>query len=463
MATDARHAESAAEPAKTPRKAAVSGFVGSALEYYDFFLYASAASLVFPEIFFPKTDPKVAVIGSLATFGVGYVARPVGAFVMGHYGDTIGRKRLLVLSMMLMGTATFLVGCIPTYDAIGLWAPALLVALRLLQGFAVAGEQSGAASMTLEHAPYGRRGFFCSFNLQGTQAGQILAAAVFLPLAAALPDESFTSWGWRIPFFLSAVVVFAAYLIRRRVEEAPVFRHEVEEGRKPTAPVALAFRHSKANMLRVLCVCFVNGVAVTTTVFGAAYATQDAYGLGMSKTTFLWIPIAGNIVAVCLIPFVGSLSDRIGRRPVMIVGILGAGALMPLYLTAISRQNDALALLIAVLMWGGLYQGYNAVWPSFFPELFSTRTRVTSVAIATQTGFAITGFVPTVEGWIAPPGGDVSIPLVVGGLVFGLCCIAAVAVWTAREPFRIPLERLGEPGAEPLSKRDYEAARMVRA
>jgi MFS family permease len=183
----------------------------------------------------------------------------------------------------------------------------------------------------------------------------------------------------------------------------------------------------------------------------------------MSKTTFLWIPIAGNVVAVCLIPFVGSLSDRVGRRPVMIVGILGAGALMPVYLTAISQQNDAFALLIAVLMWGGLYQGYNAVWPSFFPELFSTRTRVTSVAIATQTGFALTGFVPTLEGWIAPPGGDVSIPLVVGGLVFGLCCIAAAAVWTAREPFRIPLERLGEPGAEPLSKSDYEAARVVRA
>ena len=175
------------------KKATASGWIGSALEYYDFFIYATAASLVFPQIFFPKTDPKVAIIASLATYGVGYVARPIGAFVLGHWGDTTGRKRVLLVCMFLMGVSTMLVGLLPTYDQVGLLAPALLVVLRLIQGFAVAGEISGASSMILEHAPFGRRGFYASFTLQGVQAGQILAAAVFLPLAHYMPTRPSTA------------------------------------------------------------------------------------------------------------------------------------------------------------------------------------------------------------------------------------------------------------------------------
>src|SRR3954471_14158787 len=196
------------------KKATASGWIGSALEYYDFFIYATAASLIFPQIFFPKTDPKIAIIASLATYGVGYVARPIGAFFLGHWGDTKGRKQVLIVCMFLMGFSTVAVGLLPTYDQVGLWAPALLVILRLIQGFAVAGEISGASSMILEHAPFGQRGFFASFTLQGVQAGQILAAAVFLPLAHYLPTEAFNTWGWRIPFLLSAVVILAGYIIR---------------------------------------------------------------------------------------------------------------------------------------------------------------------------------------------------------------------------------------------------------
>lgn len=449
------------ELVKTPGKAAASGWVGSALEYYDFFLYASAASLVFPQVFFPKGNPTVAIVGSLATFGVGYVARPLGAFFMGHFGDTFGRKRVLVLCMLMMGSATFLVGCTPSYDRIGIWAPIILVVLRLIQGFAVSGELAGAAAMTLEHAPFGRRGFFGSFNLQGTQAGQILAAALFIPLSAFLSDAHFTSWGWRVPFLLSAVVVFAAYIIRRRVEETPAFKEEAVGGTLPKAPIPQAFAESKANMVRVMLMCMVNAVAVTTTVFGAAYATQDGYGLKMDKTTFLWIPVAGNIAAVCIIPFVGKLSDRIGRRPVYIVGTLGAGALMVGYLTAISQKNDLFALAMAVLMWGIVYQGYNAIYPSFFLELFPTRTRVTAVAIATQFGFGFTGFIPTLESWIAPPGSHMNIPLVVGSIVFGFTVIAAIAAFTAKETFRIPMEQLGEKNAQPLSKEEYDRVRAL--
>src|SRR6185437_2922143 len=209
--------------AKQPKKAAACGWIGSALEYYDFFIYAQAAALVFPNIFFPSNNPQVAIVAAFATFGVGYVARPIGAFVLGHWGDTHGRKNVLVLCMLLMGGSTFLVALLPTYNAVGVLAPALLVFLRLVQGFAVGGEIAGASAMIVEHSPFGRRGFYASFTLQGVQAGQIFAAAIFLPLSAIMPKEAFESWGWRIPFLLSAFVVLAGYMIRKNVHETPAF------------------------------------------------------------------------------------------------------------------------------------------------------------------------------------------------------------------------------------------------
>ena len=180
---------------KSPKKAAASGWIGSALEYYDFFIYAQAAALVFPNVFFPSDNPQVGVVASFATFGVGYVARPIGAFLLGHWGDTHGRKNVLVLCMLLMGGSTFAVALLPTYQQVGVLAAFLLVILRLIQGFAVGGEISGASAMILEHSPFGRRGYYASYSLQGVQAGQILAAAVFLPLSAILPEDQFLSWG----------------------------------------------------------------------------------------------------------------------------------------------------------------------------------------------------------------------------------------------------------------------------
>src|SRR3954452_19618297 len=216
-----------------PKKAAASGWIGSALEYYDFFIYATASSLLFPQLFFPSDNPTVAIVASLATFGVGYIARPVGAVVLGHWGDTHGRKYVLILCMFLMGFSTIAVGLLPTYEQVGILAPILLVVCRLVQGFAVAGEISGASSMTVEHAPFGRRGYFASFTLQGVQAGQIMAAAVFLPLAAYMPTESCMSWSWRIPFLLSIVVIIAGYIIRKEVDETPAFAEEGEHGDVP--------------------------------------------------------------------------------------------------------------------------------------------------------------------------------------------------------------------------------------
>ncbi len=384
------------EPAgrRQTRMAAASGWIGSALEYYDFFIYATAASLVFPQTFFPSSNPTVAIVASLATYGVGYVARPVGAFVLGHYGDVYGRRAVLLVCLFLMGLSTMAVGLVPTYAQAGVWAPVLLVVLRLIQGFAVAGEISGASSMILEHAPFGRRGYFASFTLQGVQAGQILAAAVFLPLSYALSKEAFLSWGWRIPFLLSVLVLIVGVIIRREVEETPAFREEQAKHTAPTAPVREVLTNHGPDLLRVMGMALMNVIPVVATIFGAAYAVQPGYGVQMDKSVYLWIPVVGNIVAVIVIPFVGALSDRIGRRPPIIVGALGAGLLAFAYLYAISIRNVPLAFLLSVLMWGVVYQGYNAVFPSFYPELFPTRARVSGMAIAQNIGTMLTAFLP---------------------------------------------------------------------
>src|SRR6266446_2250979 len=452
------------------KKAAASGWIGSALEYYDFFIYATAASLIFPQIFFPSEKPTVAIVASLATYGVGYVARPIGAFFLGHWGDTHGRKTVLLVCMFLMGFSTMAVGVLPTYQQVGWFAPLLLVALRLVQGFAVAGEISGASSMILEHAPFGRRGYYASFTLQGVQAGQILAAAVFLPLAANMPTEAFNSWGWRIPFLLSFFVIVAGYIIRREVDETPAFAKEDKEGNVPRAPIVQAVKHSWRDMLRVICMALMNVIPVVATIFGAAYAVQPAYGIGFEKDIYLWIPVLGNILAVLVIPFVGNLSDKIGRKPPIIIGALCSGLLAFGYLYAISIHSVPLAIFMSLLMWGVVYQGYNAIFPSFYPELFPTRTRVSAMAISQNIGTTITALLPALFATVAPPG-STNIPLTIGSITFAITVIAAVAAWSARETYRIHIKDLGQPGAGPVDKGDYDrmraasmaAARLARA
>jgi MFS family permease len=453
------HAQSESHGSQQTKKATASGWVGSALEYYDFFIYAQAAALIFPQIFFPNTDPKVAIVASLATYGVGYVARPIGAFFLGHWGDTRGRKNVLLLCMFLMGFATMAVGLLPTYSQVGLWAPAMLVVLRLIQGFAVAGEISGASSMILEHAPFGRRGYYASFTLQGVQAGQIFAAAIFLPLAYFMPDEAFNSWGWRIPFLLSAVVLIAGYIIRREVNETPAFETEEARAAIPKSPVVEAFKHSWRNMGLVMCMALMNVIPVVATIFGAAYAVQPAYGVGFAKSVYLWIPVVGNIVAVCVIPFVGNISDKIGRRPMIIGGALSSGFLSFFYLYAISIHNVPLAFGMSILMWGVFYQGYNAVFPSFYPELFQTRYRVSAMAISQNVGTLITALLPALFAAMAPPG-STNIPMVVGSLAMGVCCIAALAAFCAKETYRIPMSELGKPGAASVNQQEYERSRQ---
>ncbi|EDZ99792.1 major facilitator superfamily MFS_1 [Burkholderia sp. H160] len=440
------------------RKATASGWIGSALEYYDFFIYAQAAALIFPQLFFPSGNPKIAIVASLATYGVGYVARPIGAVVLGHWGDTHGRKNVLLVCMFLMGLSTMAVGLLPTYQRVGILAPVLLVVLRLIQGFAVAGEISGASSMILEHAPFGRRGFYASFTLQGVQAGQILAAAVFLPLAYYMDDNSFNSWGWRIPFLLSALVLIAGYIIRREVHETPAFEKEDASGGLPRSPIIEAFKYNWGDMLRVVLCSLMNVIPVVATIFGAAYAVQPSYGIGFSKSLYLWIPVIGNIVAVLVIPYVGNLSDRIGRRLPIIVGALGAGLLSFAYLYAISIHNVPLAMVMSILMWGVIYQGYNAIFPSFYPELFPTRSRVSAMAIGQNVGTTITALLPALFAYVAPPGSQ-NVPLTIGAITFGITIVCAISAWSARENFRVRLSDLGEKNATPIDKLSYDAMR----
>ncbi|MBN3807219.1 MHS family MFS transporter [Paraburkholderia sp. Ac-20336] len=440
------------------RKATASGWIGSALEYYDFFIYAQAAALIFPQLFFPSGNPKIAIVASLATYGVGYVARPIGALFLGHWGDTHGRKNVLLLCMFLMGLSTMAVGLLPTYHQIGFLAPVLLVVLRLIQGFAVAGEISGASSMILEHAPFGRRGYYASFTLQGVQAGQILAAAVFLPLAYYMDDSSFNSWGWRIPFLLSSVVLIAGYIIRREVEETPAFEKEDASGGVPRSPIVEAFKYNWADMLRVVLCSLMNVIPVVATIFGAAYAVQASYGIGFSKSVYLWIPVVGNIVAVLVIPYVGNLSDRIGRRLPIIVGALGSGLLAFGYLYAISIRNVPLAMVMSILMWGVIYQGYNAIFPSFYPELFPTRSRVSAMAIGQNVGTTITALLPALFAYVAPPGSN-NVPLTIGAITFGITIVCAITAWNTRENFRVKLSDLGEKDAVPIDKQSYETMR----
>jgi MFS family permease len=314
--------------------------------------------------------------------------------------------------------------------------------------------------MILEHAPFGRRGFFASFTLQGVQAGQVLAAAVFLPLAHYMPEDAFNSWGWRIPFLMSFVVIIVGFIIRREVEETPAFSEVDAKGALPKSPIAQAIRTSWPDMLRVICMALMNVIPVVATIFGAAYAVQPGYGIGFSKDVYLWIPVLGNIVAIIVIPMVGNLSDRIGRRLPIMVGAVGSGLLSFGYLYAISIHNVPVAILMSILMWGVVYQGYNAVFPSFYPELFRTRNRVSAMAISQNLGTLVTALLPALFASVAPPG-STNVPLTVGAIALAVTVISALAAFSARETFRTPMTDLGDPNAKPVGKAEYERQRAA--
>ncbi|KUN61515.1 MFS transporter [Streptomyces canus] len=427
-----------AEAVGQPKKAATAAWIGSALEYYDFFIYGSAAALIFPKVFFDESDPATATLLSLATFGVAYAARPVGALFLGHVGDRVGRKKIMVFTLILMGLSTFLIGCLPTRHQVGTLAPVLLVLCRVLQGISAAGEQASANSMSLEHAPAHRRGFFTSFTLSGTQGGQLLATLVFLPVAA-LPEDQLLSWGWRVPFWLSVAVAVVGFVIRRKLDETPAFEQQAASEGVPKLPLVVLVREHWADVLRVIGGALIASVSTIFTVWALAYATSDA--VGMSRSSMLWVGALANLVALAAIPLWATLSDRIGRRPVFLIGAAGSAVTMFLYLWAISTGNYPLTLLLGIVAFGVVYSAANGVWPSFYGEMFSTRVRLSGMAIGTQIGFAVAGFAVTFAAQIAGPDGTdwSSVAL----FTAALCVPPLIAALTARETHKVPTEELG--------------------
>lgn len=420
-----------------PRKAALAAWIGSALEYYDFFIYGTAAALVFGKVFFPSSSAATGTLLALATFGVGYVARPVGAVFLGHIGDRFGRKKVLIFTLLLMGASTFLVGCLPTYRQVGELAPALLVALRLMQGLSAAGEQAGASSMSLEHSPAHRRAYFTSYTLSGTQAGQILATAVFLPVAL-LPEDALVTWGWRLPFWLSALVVVTGFVIRRTLEETPIFQEEASRDQVAKMPVAELFGGHWVPVLRVVLAALVASVSTIVTVWALSFAVNT---VKLDKSAMLWVGVLANVVALLAIPLLAGLADRIGRKPVFIAGALGSGALIFGYLWSISAGNYPLIFASGILLSGVVYSAANGVWPAFYAEMFSTRVRLSGLAIGTQVGFAIGGFAPSIASALAGPGASGWVP--VAAFTAVLCLVSALAAGTARETYRVPTQALG--------------------
>jgi len=437
-AADARATQPEPEGLKAPRKAAFASWIGSAVEYYDFFIYGTAAALVFGKIFFPSIDPKLATVAAFATFGVGYITRPIGAFFMGHVGDKFGRKKVLTFTLLLMGISTFLIGLLPTYNQVGMAAPIMLVILRLLQGLSAAGEQAGANSMTLEHAPAHRRAFYTSFTLSGTQMGFILATIVFLPISA-LPEDQLLSWGWRIPFFLSAIVVAVGFWVRRTLPETPAFKEEADAKETVKLPAAVLFRDHTPAVLRVI---FGALVSVVSTIFGLFVLSYAVNTVHIPRATMLTLLVCSNVVALAAIPLWAILADRIGRRPVFIFGALGCAVLIWPTLWAISRGDLTLIFIFGLLTSGIVYSASNAIWPSLYGEMFDTRVRLSGMAIGTQIGFALGGFAPTISAAIMGEGPNGWMP--VAALVTASCVIAAISIFTARETYQVPMHELGK-------------------
>lgn len=457
-------------------KAAASAWLGSALEYYDFFIYGTAASLIFPKIMYDPKDSFQANVMSTASFGVAYLIRPIGSFAMGYLGDKFGRKLVLFLTLFGMGIATFLIGCLPTYAMVGGLAPALIVLLRCLQGFAVAGEQSSATSMVLEHSTDQTRGFWSSFTLGGTQLGFILATAIFLPLAA-LPDEVLFGWAWRIPFLASVLVMALAWWIRHSVEETPEFEaekaREAEQHRLEEAEAAKHAKEAQAQHLalaaadvsafkwlswfyvpsvaRVLLCCWISVVSTVMSIYALNYGT----GLGIPRTTILTMQIFANIVALVVILGFGRLSDRIGRKPVYLLGAIGCAILIWPFIMAVVAKDVPMIFFWGIFGLGIVYSGYSGAGLGMFSEQFETKVRVSGMAIATQFGFALGGFAPTIitllQGSVKDASGKTVQnyanwqPAAIFTMV--VCLIAAAAAFFNRETARKPQSELGSPAA----------------
>ncbi|NJP89757.1 MHS family MFS transporter [Nonomuraea sp. FMUSA5-5] len=366
------------------KKIVAASLIGTTIEWYDFFLYGSAAALVFNKLFFPESDPLTGTLLSFLTYAVGFVARPLGGLVFGHFGDRVGRKTLLVVSLLMMGTATFLIGCLPTYETLGPAAALVLTALRLVQGFALGGEWGGAVLIVSEHGDTARRGFWASWPQAGAPGGNLLATGVLAALAAWQSDEAFLAWGWRVPFLLSGVLVLIGLWIRLTITESRVFQEAPPE---PRAPIVGVLRHHSKDVLVAIGARLAENISFyLLTVFVITYAKQT----GIDNSTVLNAVLVSSGIHFVTIPLWGALSDRLGRRPIYLSGAAGIGVWIFAFFPLVDTGNF-LAITLAVtvgLLFHGMMYGPQA---AFFSELFGTRTRYTGVSIGAQLSAIVAG------------------------------------------------------------------------
>ncbi|MBC3478014.1 MFS transporter [Pseudomonas taiwanensis] len=370
------------------RKVLISSVIGSIVEWYDYTLYGVAAALVFNHLFFPNFSSAAGTIAAFGSFAVGFIARPLGGWFAGQMGDRIGRKTTLVLTLMLMGVSTTLIGCLPTYEQIGMWAPALLVLMRVVQGFAVGGEWGGAVLMAVEHAPDNRRGMWGAFPQTGVSAGLVLGSAAFAA-ASALPEADFLSWGWRIPFLFSVLLAIVGLFIRLKTEESPAFLEVKKSVAERKSPAMDVFRNHRKSLLLALGARFAEGGNYYIyTVFILAFTAQYT---SLAKSDILLVVMVAALFNIVSIPFWGAVSDRIGRRPVFIGGSLFiAISAYPFFLMAMSGSLINLgAALIAVLCLGhGPVYGTLA---AYYAELFPTSVRYSGISIGYQAASIVLG------------------------------------------------------------------------
>ncbi|MFC7344819.1 MFS transporter [Saccharopolyspora griseoalba] len=411
----------------SPLKVASASFVGTAIEWYDYFIYGMAAGIVFGPLFFPDFSATAGTLAAFATFSVGFLARPLGGVIMGHFGDKVGRKSMLVTSLLLMGVATAGVGLLPTYETIGVWAPILLVALRFLQGIGVGGEWGGAVLMAVEHAPPEKRSFYGSFPQMGVPGGLLLANVVFLSTTAIFPGEAFVEWGWRIPFLLSALLVVVGLVIRFSIAESPEFAEIKEEGTEERIPLVAVLReHPRQVLLAAGGFIGNNTIGYIFMAYLLSYGTKT---LGLSRGTMLTATLIGAVAWLAVIPWASRLADRWGRERVLLLGTGGLAAWMLVLFPLVDTANPTL-IVVAVL--GAAFflgAGYGPL-ASLFSDLFAARVRYSGASLGYQIGSILGGGIaPTLATALYATTGTstpVTAYLVVVALI-SLGCLALIA------------------------------------
>ena len=414
---------------RSVRKVAIASLIGTSIEWYDFFLYGTAAALVFNRLFFPTFDPLTGTLAALGTYAVGFAARPVGGIICGHFGDRIGRRSMLVITLLTMGIATFLIGLLPTYDQIGIWAPIILVLLRIAQGFGLGGEWGGAVLMAVEHSPSGKRGFYGSFPQTGLPIGLLLSTLVF-GIISRLPEAALFSWGWRVAFLLSVVMVGVGLYIRLSVEEPPEFKKIKQTRTESKRPILEALRQHPKNVLLVMGARILeNGVFYIFSVFVLTYSTLPE--IGFSSSMVLYAVSAAAFIQIFTIPTFGVLSDRLGRRPIYLFGAIFTGILAFPFFWLIDTSSPVLLFLSLVLALSVAHAAMYAPQSSFFAELFGTRVRYSGLSVGYQLASVIAGGLsPIIATWLLKQTGSAS-PVAL--YIILMAVVTTVSVYLATE------------------------------